>query len=262
MKKIVTVLAASLSLAFGDAHYFAVKEGNEQYNAGDYDDAIDLYSRAQKEKDSAVSKYNLGNARFRKGEYEKAAELYSAVLDSPSGELAEKGLLNFANTKMKSGFEKLEKSAQETVALEDLKAAEGAYRKILLDDPSNMAAKENMELAMIKIEELEKQSPQKKSDKEEKKKKDKDDGKPESGKDQKDAPDQNEKQREQKEQKAQEKNQKKSDEKSDAAKEGQKRKMTPEDVKRILDALERNEKKVIQQLHNAKMREKQVEKDW
>lgn len=242
------MLLAPALMAFGDAHYFAIRDGNKLYDKGDYDGALELYNRAHDAKDSDVSNYNLGNAYFQKGEYEKAAEFFAATMTAKNAELAEKGLSNMAVTRLKAGYEKLEKGGDKSAALNDFKEAAGAYRKILLDNSSSEAAKENMELAMKKIEELEKQMPQKKSDN----KKDKKDG------------DENKKKSDDKKegkekQKAENENEEKS-KKNDG--EENHEEMSPEDVKRILDALAREEKQAMKNLRLKKTRQRKVEKDW
>jgi len=248
---LLPVLLAPALMAFGDAHYFAIKEGNKLYAEGDYDGALELYERARDAKDSDVSNYNLGSAYFQKGEYEKAAEFFSKTRKTKDAELAEKSLSNMAVTKLKAGYEKLKNGGDKSSALDDFKEAAGAYKKILLDNSSNAVAKENMELANKKIEELEKEMPHKNKD-DKKQDKEGDEEEKESGDndDKKDANDG---------QKSENENEQKSEENGS---EGNQEEMSPEDVKRILDALERDEKQVMKNLRLKKTRQREVEKDW
>lgn len=249
VKFFLIVFLAPALMGFGDAHYFAIKDGNKLYDEGDYDGALELYNRARDAKDSDVSNYNLGSAYFQKGEYEKAAEFFSATLTTKNVELAKKSLSNMAVTKLKTGYEKLENGGDKSAALDDFKEAATAYRKILLDDSSNKAAKQNMELANKKIDELEKEMPEKKED--DKKQKKEDDGDDEKKSD--DRKDGND------EQKTENENEQQS-EKNDG--EGNYEEMSPEDAKRILDALAREEKQAMKNLRLKKTRQREVEKDW
>lgn len=249
MRKILLLLLAPVLMAFGDTHYFAIKDGNKLYDDGDYDGAMQLYQRARDAKASDVSNYNLGSAHFQKGEYEKAGEFFSTMLTAKDAELAKKGLSNMAVTKLKAGYEKLENGGDKSSALNDFKEAAEEYRKILLDNPANKTAKENMELATKKIEELEKDMPEKKSED----KKQKEDG----DKDDKKSDDEKKGKEEQKTENEQQSNEQK--EEKNEGEENQKE-MSPEDVKRILDALANEEKQAMKNLK--KTRRKKVEKDW
>ncbi|MEE8483652.1 MAG: tetratricopeptide repeat protein, partial [Nitrospinota bacterium] len=235
------------AVAFGDTHYFAVQEGNEKYRKGEYEEALKNYRRAQIEKDSGVSRYNLGNAYFRKKEYGKAAELFSGVFsganESENAELASKSLYNYGNSKLAAGDEK---ASRENLpgAIDDLKAAAGAYKITLLQNPANTNAKHNMELALNKLSELEKKQQQQQSNEQENK----------------------DEENKEKENKEDNKNsQKDKNEISESKKDNEQEKQTkmkPEDVKRILEALAQNEKKVLKELRAKKMRERRLEKDW
>ena len=253
MKKLLVVLLSLPLTAFtiGDSHYFDVKEGNEKYERGNYDEALKLYERARSRKESDVSKYNLGNAYYRKGEYDSSAENFSAMLGSKNAALAKQGLSNFAASSLMAGFTKAEKNDSEA-AIKNLKMAASAYKKILLGNPVDKSAKENMELALNKIKELEKQKQnQKPQDKKEEKENKQQNEQGESDQ-QNDADKQGEKSGpEEKEQK-----------KQDSADKKQKGKMTPEEVERILEALAQNEEKLQKSLRQKRTRNYEVEKDW
>ena len=110
---------ATLCLAFGDGHYFAIKEGNEKFRNKDYKGALELYKKANGQKDSAVSRYDMGNAQYWLGDYNAAAEAYGGAVNSPDADLAKRAALNYANAKTSLAMEKMEKGPEPT-AREDL----------------------------------------------------------------------------------------------------------------------------------------------
>ncbi len=255
MKKLLVILLSLPLLAFtiGYGHYFDIKKGNEKYEQGKYDEALKFYERARSQKESDVSRYNLGDAHYRMGDYDSAAENFSAMLDTKNAPLARQGFSNFAASNLMAGFEKADKGDAES-AIKNLKTAASAYRKILLGDPADKSAKENLEIALNKIKELEKQN-QKPQDKKQSKQ---DESKQkESGKEQdKKKNEQGDKKKANNEKG--EKEQKKH-ESADAKRKG---KMTPEEVERILEALAQNEERLQKSLREKRTRDYDVEKDW
>ena len=268
---LLILLILSLSaFTIGDGHYFDIKEGNENYKKGEYDKALKLYDRAFARKESAVSKYNLGNAHYRKGEYDSAAQSFLAMLDTKDSSLAGNGLWNFAASNLMAGLEKAA-GADAQSALANLIAAAAVYKDILLDDPSDKKAKENLELALNKIREIEKQRPKQKGEGEEPDEKENSDSGEESGEEnrqneepqQEEAKEEDNKSGEEKQaENAEESDKNKSEQARDAGREKRKGKMSPEEVTRILKALAQNEEKLQKEFHRMKTREKGVEKDW
>lgn len=246
MKKFYIVLATFFLLGFGDSHYFAIREGNENYRKQDYEEALKLYRRAQVGNDSDVARYNLGNTYYRQKEYDKAAEMYGGAIKSKNKELSSGAIFNYGNAQFNAGKQKEEKGA-DPGAMENFQKAAAAYRKTLLGNPSNAAAKHNLELALKKIKEQKKKS-EKKKDSQDKEKNEKDgDGKDGDNR-----------------QKAGEEGQDKENKKQRAEKgdKQKKRKLNKEDVDRILQALAQNEEKVQKEIRKRGMKEKNLEKDW
>lgn len=254
MKNVLIILMALplLAFTFGDGHYFDIKEGNENYKNENYDEALRLYERAFSQKGSDVSMYNLGNAYYRKGEYDMAADQYSAMLNAKEPMLAREGLSNFAASQLMAGLQKAGKG-DAPAALENLKTAASAYKKILLENPSDKKAKENMEIALNKIKELQKQLPRQMST-----------GKRQKEQDGSESQDKADGQDEKSDEKQKAKHDKPKDkgDRQEAADEKPRGKMSPEEVRRILEALAQNEEKLQKQLHRMRTRNKEVEKDW
>lgn len=253
MKKLLVILLSLPLMAFtiGDGHYFDVKEGNEKYEEGDYDEALRLYERAYSKKESDVSKYNLGNAHYRKGDYDAAAGNFSAMLDTKSAPLARQGLSNFAASNLMAGFNKAGKGDIES-AIKNLKTAASAYKKILLRDPADKSAKENMEIALNKIKELEKQ----------KSKNEQEGSRQQDGAGEQDRQDKKQDEKGEKKESDKSGEEKKGNDNRESADSKQKGKMTDEEVERILEALAKNEEKLQKSLRQKRTRDYEVEKDW
>jgi tetratricopeptide (TPR) repeat protein len=240
MKKALPVFAV-LCLAFGDTHYFAIKEGNEKYRQKDFKGALELYKKANDHKDTPVSRYNMGNARYRLGDYNAAAQSYAGAVNAPDTELAKSATLNYANAKTALVAGELEKNRQGKDARENLESAIAAYRKILLDDPANQPAKHNMEIALKKLDEL--------------KDREKDEDKKEGKKDNKDGQGQDNKKEDKKT----------GDEQRQARREqetARREQVKKEEAEKLLKSLSNEEEKVQKQLRRDNMSEKEVEKDW
>jgi tetratricopeptide (TPR) repeat protein len=255
MKKGLLLLLAPLLLGMGDAHYFAVKEGNRHYREGDYGKAAEEYLRALKAKNSGVAKYNLGNVLYKNGEYEKAANLYSQVIGSKEEGVAWKALENFAHSSYWDGSGKMDGGDLEGAG-KSLGNAEAAYKKMLLDNPSHSTAKEYLEHTLAKLKKLEnmkknQENEDKQDEKDQNKDKDKDKKSSSDGK--KDSKEKDEKQKAEEEEKQATK---KREEKKEPGK------LSPEEVEGILKALQENEKKVQKEVRRMNVKEKALEKDW
>lgn len=259
MKKGILLLLAPLMLGMGDTHYFAVKEGNRHYREGEYGEAAKEYLHALESKDSGVAKYNLGNVLYKNGEYEKAASLYSQVLGSKEEGVAERALENFAHSSYWDGSGKMDGGDLEGAG-GSLKNAETAYKKILLDNPPDATAKEYLEHTLAKLKKLEemkknKENEEKKDDKDKEKKKD----------EKSSSDDKKEDSRSEEEKKSESDNKDEKKEKQNAKKEEEKKepgKLSPEEVERILKALQENEKNVQKEVRRMNVKEKALEKDW
>lgn len=81
MKRLLTILIAFPLLAGFTALTTPTDKGNEAYNAGKYDDALDMYQKAADDNpDKAEAHYNLGSAYYKKGEFDKALKEYGEAV--------------------------------------------------------------------------------------------------------------------------------------------------------------------------------------
>jgi tetratricopeptide (TPR) repeat protein len=124
------------------------ESGNRAYRRGEYPRAVDRYREAvARSGGGAELQYNLGTALLRVGEPEAVERLMQA-LEAQSPELRARAFYNLGNA-MAMGPEGGEPSAGE------LRAAIDAYRRSLLLDPSGDHVRWNLELAMYRLEEEE-----------------------------------------------------------------------------------------------------------
>ncbi|UCC73667.1 MAG: tetratricopeptide repeat protein [Gemmatimonadota bacterium] len=120
--------------------------GNRAYRDGDYPKAVQRY-RAALLRGGATPQleYNLGTALFRVGESQEAQNFLESALRAQSPELRARAFYNLGNTLAQGG----------SLTAENVRAAIEAYRRSLLLDPGNEDARWNLELAMRRLQEME-----------------------------------------------------------------------------------------------------------
>jgi tetratricopeptide (TPR) repeat protein len=199
-------------------------EGNRLYDQKRYDDALKMYTDAQAARpDSPELHYNIGNVLFRKQEYDKATEEYLRAQSSVDPALRQAAVFNRGNALLMQG------RFQEAV---------GAYVQALRARPDDADAKRNLELALKRLKEQEKQQ------------------KGGGSRDQQ-KPDQNQ---EEKSPQPQPDRQDPQGPNKQKPKPGQ---MTEEEIKQVLEALRAEEKETIRKHARAQVPDRRdPEKDW
>lgn len=247
------LLQASASLAQKDPAHRSAIAGNEAFAKAEYKKALGHFEKAEKEgMQNLRLRFNKGNTLFRLEKYADAAKTFEGIARSTKKErLRANAYHNLGNAQMKAG--KLEKSIE-------------AYENALRIDPMDEETRYNLALAKKLQKEKEKQDEKKKDQKKDQKQDQQ--NKDGEGKDQKEQDQQGDKKK--KGNKEQEQN-KGDDKKKGGNKEGEKqkgeeRRMSPQEVERLLRAMENNEKEVQQKILRKKRKkegkEKDVEKDW
>ena len=266
--RILSLLVLSLFLpAFGDTHYSHVVEGNREYEKGDYSKAANEYTEALRSRSSDAAKFNLGNSLYKAGEHEKAASLYSQVSKSPDKSISDKALLNFGHSSYWAGTANMNGGDLEKAEV-NLKNAAASYRKSLLENPADLTVKKYLEHTLAKLKELEKMK-QENQDKEKQEKDKKEDDKNKDGeeKEKSENPEKEKSEEQRSEGEEQEKQNNPDEEKADAKpenadKEKKEGELKPEEMERILNALEQDEKKVQTEVRRKNIEERSLEKDW
>jgi tetratricopeptide (TPR) repeat protein len=140
----IFVTALLLSQILGPVKERETREGNERYQEGKLDEALQSYTQAQVDHpESPELHYNIGNVQFRKKDAEKALEEYRAA-EGGTSETARRASFNSGNVHYLG---------------ERWKEAVGAYSDALRIDPTDIEARQNLELALQKLKEQEKQKP-------------------------------------------------------------------------------------------------------
>jgi len=136
-------------VVFGQESYKTlVFEGNQKFNANDYDGASSKYMEAIKSNSGDfAAHYNLGNALYKRKMYQDAKEEY-AKAEKLSQTLPDKAatLHNLGNTMMQMN--------------QPDKAAD-YYKQSLKQDPYNEATRKNYEIAKLKQKEKERNNSKK-----------------------------------------------------------------------------------------------------
>jgi Ca-activated chloride channel family protein len=127
------------------------------YQQGDYSGALQKWRQelARAPHDPLLN-FNAGTAAYRMGKYDQAFENFSQTLQSPNLSLREKAYYNGGNALFKEGDwqEDLERQ------LTNFEDARYFYEQALAIDPSDGAAKKNLDLVKRRIEELKKRKQQ------------------------------------------------------------------------------------------------------
>ncbi len=212
------------------------RDGNEFYQRTDYTEAEKKYTLAlTTDTSKVVANYNLGNALYKQKKYSEAGKTYADGLGTNGKDSLNRGWYNLGNSLLQ------EKKYAESI---------NAYKESLRNNPADENARYNLAYAQKMLESQKKKDQQNQQnsdggDKDDKKKeqdkKDQDDKQDKKDKDQKDA-DQKKKQPDPK-----------------------KQPMSPQEAKKMLDALKNEEQKTRQRINkNSAGSEynRSKEKDW
>lgn len=233
----------------------AVREGNKALSEGNIEGALERYdAAATAQPDAFLPKYNQGTARLQSGDMEGAAQaLLEAIQSTEDANEQSDALYNLGNLLM-SG--------------EKYQEAAGAYIESLKRQPNRKDAIYNLNRALEKQKQQEQdqekeeekeqsdnqqEDPQEENQNDENSKKDQDqDGQGDEGQNEPNQEQQQDKDGEQGDQ-----NQPKEGGESKA-------KMTPEEIKGLLEAIQRAEEKTAEKMNakKAKGKKKSGEKDW
>lgn len=131
-----------------------VKDGNNAYNAGDYDTAVTSYDEALTEDpESPYSYFNKGAALFKKGDYTGAKEAFeTAALKGRDPQFEAKTMFNLGNTAYKEAEARMETDLQG--ALEGCSNSVTHFQEALRLDPGMKEAAENMEMVRLTMKNI------------------------------------------------------------------------------------------------------------
>ncbi len=120
-----------------------MRQGNNLYNRGKYDEALSRYQMAEVlEPDATAIHFNLGNTLFRLGRYQEAARELELVMIDKKPERRANAMYNIGNVAFKAG---------------QLDPAIKAYMGALAINPNDKQAKQNLEFCLKKKQEQQSQ---------------------------------------------------------------------------------------------------------
>jgi len=208
-----------VTAAYGQKEYPLLRQGNKAFGAGKFEEAEKDYRKAlELNKESFPGQFNLGTAVYQKKNYKEAETIYSTL----AGKNIDKG------TRAKI-YHNLGNSLLEDQQYEKSIAA---YKNALLNNPSDVDTKYNLEYAKMMLNKQQQQQQQQQQDQK---------------KDQQDKKDQ---------QQNKDQNQQKQP--------PDQKKISKEDAERMLEAMKNDEKKTMEKVNKEKARAVRVavEKDW
>ncbi len=208
-----------VTAAYGQKEYPLLRQGNKAFGAGKFEEAEKDYRKAlELNKESFPGQFNLGTAVYQKKNYKEAETIYSTL----AGKNLDKG------TRAKI-YHNLGNSLLEDQQYEKSIAA---YKNALLNNPSDVDTKYNLEYAKMMLNKQQQQQQQQQQDQK---------------KDQQDKKDQ---------QQNKDQNQQKQP--------PDQKKISKEDAERMLEAMKNDEKKTMEKVNKEKARAVRVavEKDW
>ena len=133
-------------VACGRGEAVANNQGNEAFETGDFDAALQGYEEVQElAPDRAAPFYNSANVRYRNDEHDLAQEDLQQALLTADDDLARATLFNQGNSFFES---------------EELGQAVESYKEVLRMDPDDQDAKYNLELALRQQEDEPGQEPE------------------------------------------------------------------------------------------------------
>jgi len=131
-----TAVAVLFGACGGTAVYQHVREGNQRYDTGDYQEALAAYGRAAAESpDDPVIAYDSGNALHQLGRFEEAAVASAAAVEhAQTLEVQQHATYALGSHAFERG---------------DLDGAREAFIDVLRRDPANDDARHNLELVLL-----------------------------------------------------------------------------------------------------------------
>lgn len=217
-----------------------IRKGNTQYKKQQYADAEASYKKALERNNKSVEgNYNLGNSFYEQKRFDAARQQYANTAKiSPRKDVKGDANYNIGNTFME------DKKWEESIK---------SYKDALKANPADEQARYNLAYAQAML----KKQQQNNGGKDDKKEKDKDKNKEKDKKDQQDKQDKKDEQK-----KDQQKDQQKEQEKEQQS-QPKPSKLSPEEAKRLLQALAQQEKKLQEdKMKKVKGTPGAVEKDW
>ncbi len=256
-KYLLYILCFYSAVAFGQAERGLIRDGNSEYEKGNYSEAEVNYKKAlEKNGKSVEGVFNLGDAYFKQKKADEAIDQFRIAAETTQNkEIRSKAYHNLGNTYMD------QKKYQEAI---------GAYKNALKNNPKDMETRQNLAYAQMMLKQ---NPPQQNQDQKKDDKKD-DEDKKDQNQDQQDQNQKNDQKENQQNKEQQQKDQQDQQQKQDQQQQDQneqqqqtqprEQRLSKEEAERLLEALKNEEKKLQEKLLLQKRKGKKMksDKDW
>jgi Ca-activated chloride channel homolog len=223
----------------------SLRNGDMLYGFGKYQDAETEYRRAESQKSSVKSSYNLGNALIQQERYDEASKKYEEAAAKATNDTERSDIYyNQGNALYKK------QQYQESI---------NAYKKSLKYNPNDIATKENLALAR---QQLRQQQQQQQQEKNKHNKQNKDQNKDNSDQNQQNKDQNANDKQDKKEQDQQQDKDKQNDNQDSQNEKPEGKEMSRSDAQKLLEIMDNEEKKVQQKMRRVDGKGKKVKKDW
>ena len=229
-----------------------LRQGNELYQKKQYTDASVAYQKSLGSNSNYnKATYNLGNAFYQNNNFKEAIPQYELTAKAAKDKFTKAAAFhNLGNAMLES---------------KNYQGAVDGYKNALRNNPNDDETRYNLAVAQ-KLLKKEQQDKKDKKDKNNKDKKDKEDKSKDQNKEKKDGEDKDKKDDKNKDGNDKDKNKdpKKDEQKNKQKPKPQQGRMTPQQIKQLLESLNNEEKKTQKKINAKKTKGKKVkqEKDW
>lgn len=230
---LIATLLVITSVVYSQSERKSVRQGNREFKKGEYlDSEISYRSAVELNPSSIKGNFNLGDALYKQEKYEDAAQIFDE-LSSLDIDPADKAKIfhNLGNSFFKN--QKFSESVE-------------SYKNALRNNPNDIETKYNLAQAQRMLSQQQQQQNQDGEGENDQNKDDKQEN--DQNKDQQDKQDKNNQQ----------------DQQQDQQKQDQEQQISPEDARRMLEAIQNNEQKVQERVREEQARQAKVkvEKNW
>lgn len=262
MKRFVLLMAVMIGVIgsiFAQQERKFIREGNDLFEKQDFEKAeVEYRKAADKKANSFEAAFNMADALYKQQKYEEALQQFSALTKQEKNpERLGEIFHNIGNTLL--SMQKTGESIE-------------AYKESLRHRPTSEATKYNLEFARQQQQQEQNQNKDN-QDKDNQNQEQNQQGQNQDNKDQnkdeqnKDQQDQNQQNKDQQDKKDQQKNDQNKQDQQQNDQRPQEGKISKEDAKRLLEALQNDEKNVQEKVQKQKAQEEKarkmkIEKDW